>query len=56
MVAFPPGRGGGEDVTIGYKCKGFLIHLMVDKHGKPLIFRLTGANGNEHEEAVNLLR
>ena len=55
-VHFPPGRGGGEDVKIGYKGKGFLIHLMVDNQGKPLLFRLTGANGDEREEAINLLR
>ena len=29
---------------------------MVDGQGRPLLFRLTGANGNEHEQAVNLLR
>ncbi len=56
MAHFPPGRGGGEDVTKGYKGKGLLIHLMVDGHGKPLLFRLTGANGDEREQAVNLLR
>jgi transposase len=54
--AFPPGRGGGQDVAIGYKGKGLLIHLMVDGQGKPLLFRVTGANGDEREEAVNLLR
>ena len=56
MAHFPPGRGGGEDVTKGYKGKGLLIHLMVDGQGKPLLFRLTGANGDEREQAINLLR
>lgn len=56
MALFPPGRGGGEDVKIGYKGKGLLIHLLVDGQGNPLLFRLTGANGDEREQAVNLLR
>lgn len=29
---------------------------MVDGQGKPLLFRLTGANGDEREQAINLLR
>lgn len=56
MALFSPGRGGGATVTVGYKGKGLLVHLLVDGQGRPLVFRLTGANGNEHEQAVNLLR
>lgn len=56
MGAFPPGRGGGEDVTKGYKGKGVLIHLITETQGNPLFFKLTGANGDEREQAVRLLR
>ena len=36
MVLFPPGPGGGQDVEHGYKGKGSLLHLVVDKEGRPL--------------------
>jgi transposase len=36
MALFPPGKGGGQGVDYGYKGKGVLIHLIVDKNGAPL--------------------
>ena len=56
MALFPPGKGGGEDIIKGYKGKGVLIHLMADNKGNPLFFRVSGANGDEKEYAIRLMR
>lgn len=55
MVLFPPGPGGGQKVDHGYKGKGSLLHLVVDKEGKPLWITTTSAKGNEREQALILL-
>ena len=55
MVLFPPGPGGGQEVDHGYKGKGSLLHLVVDKEGKPLWITTTSAKGNEREQALILL-
>lgn len=52
---FPPGKGGGEGVDYGYKGKGILIHLLVDREGMPLSALTTAANGNEREQVLPLL-
>jgi transposase len=53
---FPPAPGGGKEVDHGYKGKGSLIHLLVDKEGKPLGITCTSAKGNERVEALSLLK
>ena len=55
MVLFPPGPGGGQEVDHGYKGKGSLLHLAVDKEGRPLWITSTSAKGNEREQALVLL-
>ena len=55
MVLFPPGPGGGQEVEHGYKGKGSLLHLVVDKEGRPLWITTTSAKGNEREQALTLL-
>ena len=55
MVLFPPGPGGGQEIDHGYKGKGSLLHLVVDKEGKPLWITTTSAKGNEREQALILL-
>lgn len=55
MALFPPGPGGGQEVDHGYKGKGSLLHLVVDKEGKPLWITTTSAKGNEREQALTLL-
>ena len=55
MVPFPPGPGGGQEVEHGYKGKGSLLHLAVDKEGRPLWITTTSAKGNEREQAFALL-
>ena len=54
-VLFPPGPGGGEEVEIGYKGKGVLIHLLTDGNGLPLRFSSTSAKGNERKQLVALV-
>jgi len=54
MGLFPPAPGGGKEVAYGYKGKGTLLHLMVDKNGKPLAIKTTAANGNEREKLLDL--
>ena len=49
---FPPGKGGGKEVSYGFKGKGVLIHFIVDGEGMPLAFSITASNGNERTEAV----
>lgn len=55
MALFPPGKGGGSGVERGYKGKGILIHLIVDRWGMPLSALTTAANGNERELVEPLL-
>lgn len=55
MALFPPGPGGGQGVDHGYKGKGSLLHLVVDKEGRPLWITTTSAKGNEREQALILL-
>ncbi len=55
MVLFFPGPGGGQEIDHGYKGKGSLLHLVVDKEGKPLWITTTSAKGNEREQALILL-
>lgn len=55
MALFPPGPGGGQEVDHGYKGKGSLLHLVVDKEGRPLWITTTSAKGNEREQALILL-
>lgn len=55
MVLFSPAPGGGEEVDYGYKGKGVLLHLLVDKNGHGIAITTTGANGNEKEQVQNLL-
>lgn len=55
MALFPPAPGGGKEVEYGYKGKGCLLHLVVEKKGRPLWVSTTGANGNEREQALILL-
>ncbi len=52
---FPPGKGGGEDVTYGYKGKGILIHTLTDGNGMPLVCSTTSANGNERQQVMPLI-
>ena len=56
MVLFSPGPGGGEEVDHGYKGKGSLLHLVVDKEGNPLWITTTSAKGNERDQALILLK
>ena len=53
---FPPAPGGGQQVDHGYKGKGVLLHLLVDKNGRPLSITTTGAKGDERQEVKALLR
>jgi len=55
MALFPPGPGGGQEVDHGYKGKGSLLHLVVDKEGRPFWITSTSAKGNEREQALVLL-
>ena len=55
MALFSPEPGGGQEVEHGYKGKGSLLHLVVDKEGKPLWITTTSAKGNEREQALALL-
>jgi len=42
-------------VEHGYKGKGSLLHLLVDKKGLPLWITTTSAKGNERDQALILL-
>lgn len=55
MGLFPPSPGGGKGVAHGYKGKGSLIHLLVDRVGNPIAITTTGANGDERKEVEKLL-
>jgi len=55
MVAFPPGKGGGEGVEYGYKGKGVTIHSVVDAQGMPLSISVTPANASERDQTLKLL-
>ena len=52
---FPPGKGGGEGVSYGYKGKGILIHTLTEASGMPIANRTTPANGSEREQVFPLL-
>ncbi|MEM7580432.1 MAG: hypothetical protein AAF316_11400 [Cyanobacteria bacterium P01_A01_bin.80] len=45
--AFPPGKGGGEEIAYGGKGKGVLIHTLTEGNGMPLANSTTPANGSE---------
>ena len=55
MVLFPTGTGGGSEVDHGYKGKGSLLHLVVDKKRKSLWITTISAKGNEREQVLTLL-
>lgn len=55
MGLFPPSPGGGKEVERGYKGKGTLLHLLVDRAGNPVAITTTAANGNERLEVEKLL-
>ena len=52
---FLPGAGGRQEVEHGYKGKGSLLHLIIDKEGMTLSTKTTSAKGNERDQAVLLL-
>ena len=55
MVFFSGGKGGGEEVSYGYKGKGMTNHLLVDYLGNPLHITTTGADKDEREQVCGLL-
>ena len=55
MGLFPPSPGGGREVAHGYKGKGALLHLLVDRVGNPVAITTTAANGDERLEVEKLL-
>jgi len=55
MGLFPPSPGGGSEVAHGYKGKGSLLHLLVDRAGNPIAITTTAANGDERKEVEKLL-
>jgi transposase len=55
MVLFPPAPGGGEKVDYGYKGKGVLLHLLIDKNGNAIAITTTDAQGDEKQEVSRLL-
>ena len=55
MGLFSPSPGGGKEVAHGYKGKGSLIHLLVDRIGNPIAITTTAANGDERKEVEKLL-
>jgi IS5 family transposase len=55
LVLFPPGKGGGEGVSYGYKGKGILIHSITDANGMPLVAITTSANGDERQQVLPML-
>ena len=55
MGLFPPSPGGGKQVDHGYKGKGSLLHLLVDRAGNPIAITTTSANGDERKEVRKLL-
>jgi len=55
MAPFPPGKGGGDGVSHGFKGKGVLIHSLVDAQGMPLAVDVTCAKSSEREQVFPLL-
>lgn len=55
MVLFPPGKGGGEEVTYSGKGKGVLIHTLTEGNGMPLANSTTPANGSQREQIFPLI-
>ncbi len=55
MALFPPGKGGGEGVSYGYKGKGVLLHSITDGNGMPLVAITTPANGDERQQVLPML-
>ena len=55
MGLFPPSPEGGKEVEHGYKGKGSLLHLLVDRKGNPIAITTTAANGDERKEVEKLL-
>lgn len=56
MDLFPPSPGGGKEVAHGYKGKGMLLHLLVDRVRNPIAITTTAANGDERLEVEKLLQ
>lgn len=55
MALFPPAPGGGQEVDHGYKGKGVLLHLLIDKNGHAIAITTTSAKGNEKQQVNGLL-
>lgn len=55
MALFPPGKGGGEGVSYGYKGKGITIHSITDANGMPVVAVTTPANGDERQQVLPML-
>jgi IS5 family transposase len=55
MALFPPGKGGGDGVSYGYKGKGILIHSITDANGMPVVAITTPANGDERQQVLPML-
>ncbi|MGR0481565.1 MAG: transposase [Candidatus Electronema sp. V4] len=53
--SFSPGKGGGAEVSYGYKGKGVLIHLLADADGMPLSACSAPANKDERKQVGPLL-
>ncbi|MGR0480374.1 MAG: transposase [Candidatus Electronema sp. V4] len=53
--SFPTGKGGGAEVSYGYKGKGVLIHLLADADGMPLSACSAPANKDERKQVGPLL-
>lgn len=56
MGLFPPSPGGGKEVAHGYKGKGSLLHLLVDRVGNGIAISTTAANGDERREVEKLFQ
>lgn len=56
MGLFPPTKGHGRGGSYGHKGKGYTTHLLVDKRGNPLAVRVTGANANELQQVLPMLK
>ncbi|WP_323713212.1 transposase [Gloeocapsopsis dulcis] len=52
---FPPGKGGGEGISYGYKGKGILNHSITDANGMPVVAITTPANGDERQQVLPML-
>ncbi len=55
MGLFSGGKGGGEEVTYGYKGKEVTGHLLVDGYGSSIALIATGAHGDERKQIIPLI-